>query len=59
MDRPGRCLNLQWSKTLEEAKAIIEGWRRDHNESRPHSALNNLSPAEFVFRAGFSSLVPD
>lgn len=46
------CLNLHWFATLEEAKAIIEAWRQDYNESRPHSTLNNLSPAEFARRAG-------
>ncbi len=45
------CLNLHWFESLEEAKAIIEVWRRDYNESRPHSTLNDLSPAEFVRRA--------
>jgi putative transposase len=24
------CLNLQWSETLGEAKAIIEDWRREY-----------------------------
>ncbi|WP_090879761.1 MULTISPECIES: integrase core domain-containing protein [unclassified Nitrosovibrio] len=42
----------------EEAKAIIEDWRRNYNESRPHSTLNDLSPAEFVRRAGLPRLVP-
>ncbi|WP_186020131.1 IS3 family transposase, partial [Burkholderia gladioli] len=41
------CLNLHWFETLGEAKAIIEAWRRDYNESRPHSALKDLAPAEF------------
>jgi putative transposase len=49
------CLNLHWFETLEEAKAIIEDWRRDYNESRPHSTLNDLSPAEFVRQAGLPS----
>lgn len=49
------CLNLHWFETLAEAKAIIEAWRRDYNESRPHSTLNNLSPAEFVRQAGLYS----
>jgi putative transposase len=44
------CLNLHWFETLEEAKAIIEAWRRDYNESQPHSTLNDLSPAEFLRR---------
>nr|WP_186237978.1 IS3 family transposase [Burkholderia gladioli] len=42
------CLNLHWFETLSEAKAIIEAWRRDYNESRPHSALKDLAPAEFA-----------
>jgi len=48
------CLNLHWFATLEEAKAIIEAWRRDYNESRPHSTLNDLAPAEFARRAALS-----
>lgn len=52
------CLNLHWFETLEEAKAIIEDWRRDYNESRPHSTLNDLSPAEFVRQAGLPGPVP-
>ena len=45
------CLNLRWFEQLEEAKEIIEAWRRDYNESQPHSTLNDLTPAEFVGRA--------
>jgi putative transposase len=33
-------LNLHGFENLEEAKAIIEAWQRDYNESRPHMALN-------------------
>ncbi|WP_422393410.1 IS3 family transposase [Mycetohabitans endofungorum] len=42
------CLNLHWFETLSEAKAIVQAWRRDYNESRPHSALKELAPAEFA-----------
>ncbi len=42
------CLNLHWFETLDEAKATIEAWRADYNESRPHSALKELAPAEFA-----------
>ncbi|AHB04877.1 integrase [Pandoraea pnomenusa 3kgm] len=42
------CLNLHWFETLDEAKATIEAWRGDYNESRPHSALKELAPAEFA-----------
>jgi putative transposase len=42
------CLNLHWFASLCEARRLIEAWRRDYNESRPHSALGNLTPAEYV-----------
>ncbi len=42
------CLNLHEFKTMEEAKRIIEAWRCDYNEQRPHSSLGNLTPNEFV-----------
>jgi hypothetical protein len=29
------CLNVHWFTSLDEAKAIIEAWRTDYNESRP------------------------
>jgi putative transposase len=31
--------------TLEEAKVLIEQWRRDYNQIRPHSALGYQPPA--------------
>jgi len=45
------CLNVHWFATLEEAKARIEAWRRDYNESRPHQALRDQTPAEFSAQA--------
>ena len=42
------CLNVHWFKTLTEAKQVLEAWRRDYNESRPHSSLNDMTPAEFA-----------
>jgi putative transposase len=41
------CLNGHWFTTLEDARRTIEEWRIDYNEVRPHSSLNNLTPAEF------------
>ncbi len=46
------CLNLNWFASMAEARATIEAWRRDDNESRPHMALNSLSPAEFAHTTG-------
>ena len=42
------CLNEHWFLTLEEAKITIENWRIDYNEVRPHSSLDNLTPAEYA-----------
>jgi putative transposase len=42
------CLDAHWFATLAEAKQIIEGWRREYNESRPHRALGERTPNEFA-----------
>jgi putative transposase len=42
------CLNVHWFETLEQARALIEAWRRDYNESRPHMALGGRSPEDFA-----------
>lgn len=31
--------------TLEEARVLIEQWRRDYNQVRPHSSLGYQPPA--------------
>ncbi len=46
------CLNAHWFRTLDEARAQIEEWRIEYNESRPHRALNEIPPAEFARRYG-------
>ena len=33
------CLNTLWFLSLADARAKIEAWRRDYNESRPHTSL--------------------
>jgi len=38
-------LNREIFTTLEEAKALIEQWRREYNQVRPHSALGYQPPA--------------
>jgi putative transposase len=38
-------LNLEIFTTLEEAKVLIEQWRREYNHIRPHSARNYRPPA--------------
>lgn len=45
------CLNANWFESIEEAKAKIEAWRVDYNESRPHQALQERTPVEFAAQA--------
>ena len=40
------CLNTNWFLSLEDAKEKIENWRREYNEFRPHSSLDNQTPEE-------------
>lgn len=42
------CLNENWFLSVKEARYIIELWRKDYNEARPHSSLNGLTPKEFA-----------
>lgn len=41
------CLAMQWFKNRIDAKVLIEHFRREYNEVRPHSSLANLTPLEF------------
>jgi putative transposase len=42
------CLNENWFMSLRHARDIIETWRVDYNEFRPHSSLAGLTPREFA-----------
>jgi len=42
------CLNAHWFTSLTEAQQIVETWRREYNESRPHRALGERTPNEFA-----------
>jgi putative transposase len=42
------CLNVHQFTSLAEAQHIIEAWRLDYNQRRPHSSLGHLIPNEFV-----------
>jgi putative transposase len=45
------CLNEEVFWGEEHAQVIVEGWRRQYNEERPHSALGYRTPAEAAGRA--------
>jgi putative transposase len=42
------CLNESWFLSLEHARRIVEAWRIDYNNERPHSSLGYLTPEEFI-----------
>lgn len=42
------CLNEHWFANLKHAQQIIENWRIEYNEVRPHSSLGDKTPYEFV-----------
>ncbi|MBI3291641.1 MAG: IS3 family transposase [Elusimicrobia bacterium] len=44
------CLNDHQFLTMPEAQVIIEAWRKDYNEARPHGSLDGLTPGEFAER---------
>jgi putative transposase len=42
------CLKVHWFLNLKHAQDIIENWRMEYNEVRPHSSLEDKTPHEFV-----------
>lgn len=42
------CLNDNQFLTFAEAQVIIESWRKEYNDERPHGSLNGLTPKEFA-----------
>ena len=44
------CLNEHLFNSLCQARRIIESWRLDYNNGRPHTSLAGLTPAEFATR---------
>ena len=42
------CLDQNWFSSLAEARRIIEAWRLDYNEHRPHISLRIWTPAAFA-----------
>jgi putative transposase len=42
------CLNINWFLSLKHAKEVIEAWRNDYDEVRPHGALKGQSPKMYA-----------
>lgn len=45
-------LNETLFRSLPHARAILEAWRRDYNETRPHSKLGWMTPAAYAGSIG-------
>jgi len=44
------CLNREVFRNGSEAQTIVEAFRQEYNNYRPHSSLGYLTPAEFAWR---------
>ena len=42
------CLHASRPLSMRDAKARINSWRADDNESRPHSSLGKVMPSDFA-----------
>jgi len=42
------CLNEHWFVTVAQARRVIERWRTEYNEERPHQSLKDLTPAHYA-----------
>jgi transposase InsO family protein len=49
-------LNGEIFTSLLEAKVLIENWRKEYNQIRPHSALGYRPPAPEALISGFNTL---
>jgi transposase InsO family protein len=49
------CLNMEVFRDGKEARDVIEAWRREYNDVRPHSSLNYRTPTEFAAQCRNSS----
>ncbi|GHE62497.1 hypothetical protein GCM10019059_22580 [Camelimonas fluminis] len=49
------CLNDTLFSTLAEARSAITSWKEDYNRYRPHSALGNITPAEFALKSSLKN----
>lgn len=49
------CLNVEWFPSLTEAQKKLAAWRDHYNHRRPHSALDDRTPAAFAELHGATS----
>ncbi|MCW5729484.1 MAG: transposase [Alphaproteobacteria bacterium] len=52
-------LNEMLFSTLSETRGAIGSWKEVYNHRRPHSALGNMSPAEFALKSKLENSLPE
>ncbi|RJP20013.1 MAG: IS3 family transposase [Candidatus Abyssobacteria bacterium SURF_5] len=52
------CLNMELFRNLREASIVVESWRKEYNELRPHSSLGYQTPVEFAQAVSSSRATP-
>ena len=50
------CLSQHYFMDLKEAQQVLEHWRLDYNNTRPHGSLEQITPVEF--KAGWQATFP-
>lgn len=45
-------LNASWFTSIAEARQRMEAWRKEYNEDRPHTSLQNQTPKEYADHHG-------
>lgn len=53
------CLNTNWFINLWQARRLIQLWRDEYNNQRPHSSLGYLTPQEFASSTAARGLCSD
>ena len=53
------CLNIHWFMDLKEATHLIEAWRHEYHESRPHASLADRTPSEFASQYAASRVLAE
>ena len=46
------CIDQNWFLSLADARLTCEAFRHEYNNSRPHSSIGNITPAEFMKSIG-------
>jgi len=52
------CLSLHWFASVQEAQVLLNDWRTDYNNVRPHSSLANDTPAKYAATATGGHYIP-